>query len=721
MNALFYFFTIMSRKRVFHGLKQHFDADWYLNRNTDVGASGMDPFQHFVKHGWEEGRDPSRWFSIVSYVREHPELFPKPQSKTQYRKQSNKTLDHEYIKTQREIAQSYSSSETLIIFFNVALDVIGGGMLSINRFVACAQEIYAEGSTCGVAMSGVPLSSKSVEFTHFKAAAQQVEFKFLVEETDPETVKIFVPENFSLGFVKSLSDQEMQWLHSRKNFKLFVLNQNEQLMPSPTEFKDTILSLTKNVVITTAHSRYCTSRTSARYLAPVKQLTPILPIMKYRTLGEKERIILLSPDPIDQRYKGVTREQVLIKLRAELPDFEFVTVQNLSLDAYLDLASRAMFSLTFGEGLDGYFIEPVLSGGVSFAIFNSVFFPESFASAKTIFLSWDLLIEQLPPIVRRLSQSEESYENQTKMLQSLLSQEYSYERSKHDMTSLFEDEVDHNPTPWLNVSENFLNIKTELERNHGFRFTSLPQGLSMSGGLRAAITPDDLYILHLGGEFYSVLYEVYVLKDYDLDLQEDCEYILIDIGANFGLVSLYLSKKYPQIKACHAYEPAEPTARLAKKNIEFNTLETPIDLKLIGLSDCFKKSSSTYIADWSTAFSTDDKTLETYLQDSTAHRDEPVDIIEFEVVPAHTEIGPIVRDRGSRKIVVKCDTQGSEFAVVSDLESSGLLGSIDIFIIESHFHDPSKLLEQLRISGFEVRSRLDSEINQVFTIYAYRH
>jgi GT2 family glycosyltransferase len=44
-----------------------FDANYYLDRNPDVHAKGMDPLRHFVRFGAREGRLPNPWFSIAAY------------------------------------------------------------------------------------------------------------------------------------------------------------------------------------------------------------------------------------------------------------------------------------------------------------------------------------------------------------------------------------------------------------------------------------------------------------------------------------------------------------------------------------------------------------------------------------------------------------------------------------------------------------------------------
>ena len=51
-----------------------FDRRWYLERNPDVVASGVDPIVHYVTHGAREGRDPSPSFSTRNYLMHNPDL-----------------------------------------------------------------------------------------------------------------------------------------------------------------------------------------------------------------------------------------------------------------------------------------------------------------------------------------------------------------------------------------------------------------------------------------------------------------------------------------------------------------------------------------------------------------------------------------------------------------------------------------------------------------------
>jgi glycosyltransferase involved in cell wall biosynthesis len=48
-----------------------FDADYYVGQNPDVRRAGVDPFQHYLEHGWREGRDPSPRFGTLFYILRH--------------------------------------------------------------------------------------------------------------------------------------------------------------------------------------------------------------------------------------------------------------------------------------------------------------------------------------------------------------------------------------------------------------------------------------------------------------------------------------------------------------------------------------------------------------------------------------------------------------------------------------------------------------------------
>ncbi len=56
------------------GPARDFDPAYYLSRNPDVAAAGVDPLQHYLAYGWKEGRDPNAYFSTAWYLHQNPDV-----------------------------------------------------------------------------------------------------------------------------------------------------------------------------------------------------------------------------------------------------------------------------------------------------------------------------------------------------------------------------------------------------------------------------------------------------------------------------------------------------------------------------------------------------------------------------------------------------------------------------------------------------------------------
>ncbi|HYC85925.1 MAG TPA: hypothetical protein VEB86_11925, partial [Chryseosolibacter sp.] len=90
-------------------------------------------------------------------------------------------------------------------------------------------------------------------------------------------------------------------------------------------------------------------------------------------------IICFSPD----LHKF--REETIEYIARHLPEFELITISGLSYRTYKELIADAKYMITFGEGLDGYFIETIFSGGISMAMYNSEFFTPDFRDVPGVF------------------------------------------------------------------------------------------------------------------------------------------------------------------------------------------------------------------------------------------------------------------------------------------------------------------------------------------------
>lgn len=52
----------------------YFNTAYYLSQNPDVAAAGVDPLLHYENSGWNEGRDPSAAFSTTGYEAANPDV-----------------------------------------------------------------------------------------------------------------------------------------------------------------------------------------------------------------------------------------------------------------------------------------------------------------------------------------------------------------------------------------------------------------------------------------------------------------------------------------------------------------------------------------------------------------------------------------------------------------------------------------------------------------------
>lgn len=68
------------------------------------------------------------------------------------------------------------------------------------------------------------------------------------------------------------------------------------------------------------------------------------------------------------------KEQVQEESRERFRTCKFASFRILQYEEYKELICDAKWSLTFGEGLDAYFVEPTFSGANAFAVFNELFY-----------------------------------------------------------------------------------------------------------------------------------------------------------------------------------------------------------------------------------------------------------------------------------------------------------------------------------------------------------
>lgn len=307
---------------------------------------------------------------------------------------------YEQIQKGRIDTQLKNKNDNVIIFFNIMKEIISGGMLSIDRFTIKAAETMKD---ITVIQSGLPLDYAIIENPFFEYSVQPISFRYLINEIRPKKLLLNIPEVFLGNFIDDLNDNDISWLQSILDFRINILNQSDKLMPSKYYIEKARELCTNNLTITAAHQRYCTKEKEKIYQCPIHLLTPFLPDFDFKTYEYKEKIIIFSPDV------NTFKESIKNQLKQKLPDFKFITISKMKLDEYKKLISKAMFTITFGEGYDGYFIEPALSGSITFAVYNDLYFPKNLGKLDTLYSSWDELQEHIIEDIIDYSNNSEKY------------------------------------------------------------------------------------------------------------------------------------------------------------------------------------------------------------------------------------------------------------------------------------------------------------------------
>jgi hypothetical protein len=144
-----------------------------------------------------------------------------------------------------------------------------------------------------------------------------------------------------------------------------------------------VLGEVGTMTATTAHKAYATNETALRLGCPVHHFSTWVCPEAYEHSGyrNKEKVIIVSAD------RNPARAQILEQISSALPDHRIVEIRNMKYQDYRRLLKTAKFAFTFGEGLDGYFMETVFSGGIGMAIFNERYFTKEYENLDGIFKS----------------------------------------------------------------------------------------------------------------------------------------------------------------------------------------------------------------------------------------------------------------------------------------------------------------------------------------------
>ena len=298
----------------------------------------------------------------------------------------------------------FSSKDKIVIFAIPFGDMVNGGAMSIDSIYNQSKTILDK--THLVLMSTLTGTGNFLKFTNFKSNSFIFNFKLikkLIQIRELKKIIIHIPEYYFEQFME-------KDFFEVKNITINILNQKNDEMPTPEVLHKYLDKYGDVFTMTTAHKRYSTSDFQEIYKIPYFHLSVDLNHKNYVKIGydNKKNQILFSPD--FHPLKNV----VINNLKKKLPHFKFITINKLTFEEYKQLIAESKFQITFGEGLDGYFIEPYFSKSIGFSVYNDLFFTDNYKKLSTVYSSYEELNTKIVAYILKLSVSKINYEEVSK-------------------------------------------------------------------------------------------------------------------------------------------------------------------------------------------------------------------------------------------------------------------------------------------------------------------
>ena len=338
------------------------------------------------------------------------------------------------IKSQNlDFSKFYPKETKKMVLFIVPGNIkINGGVMSICAIAKTSKELL-EKKGYSVALVTIPQDKIFYEYTEFDSEFKVFRLEQILELQNIKEMILHIPETYIKKFLEILKEKEIEYFKRIPNLQLNILNQNIELMPKE-EYTDKLKKICKNITMTTAHKKYCTKELMEKYKIPVHMLlASYLANYVYRDFEEKENIIIYSPDNI-KLYK----RKIISKLKKELTGFKIIEIKNIKYKKYLELTSKAKFSISFGEGLDGYFSENIRCGGIGFAVYNEEFFDKKYKNLPVLYNSYKEMYFNIVNDIKKYLENKDDYKDVSRNIRNIIDKDYPLEDYVNNIKKFYE-------------------------------------------------------------------------------------------------------------------------------------------------------------------------------------------------------------------------------------------------------------------------------------------
>lgn len=266
---------------------------------------------------------------------------------------------------------------------------------------------------------------------------------------------------------------------------------------------------------------------------------------------------------------------------------------------------------------------------------------------------------------------------------------------------LFTNYYDECKKYFFNNNEKILNKYLDTDDLFRLCFFNNIQFLSYSHlENKLLLQTKDNIILATNNRFYTIK-EVIGFNGYSIpNLFQFEKFVVFDIGMNRGYASLWFAK-FENCIAVYGFEIDNETFNKAKYNFSLNkSISSKIFPYNFGLSDKNEIVDLYYL--------TGQDGLNTIISEFTEIQPEfknnkdKIQVKKVEIKKTSEIVQNIIKTNNiNSKIILKIDTEGSEYNIINDLIISGLINDIDIILGESHIFSDESISDKLLKHSFK--------------------
>lgn len=215
----------------------------------------------------------------------------------------------------------------------------------------------------------------------------------------------------------------------------------------------------------------------------------------------------------------------------------------------------------------------------------------------------------------------------------------------------------------------------------------------------------------------EIMHEIYFKGIYNVQISG--EYILIDIGMNVGMTSLYFASR-ANVLGVYAYEPFEETFKLGQMNIRGNSeVSRKIHAFNYGIGGQSEELTVDYLPEFRGSVGVKGippRFVADTLKQSLSKK-------KIRIRRADEVVREVRAVAGTTRLVAKIDCEGSEYEILRLLDSQSLLQEFCCIMLEWHEKGPGDIIEVLERNGFCCFSFEPhrKDIGMIYAVHADRH